>query len=152
MSLALLLFQTASPTPSPASTPEKFPAWLTLIKVVVLFAFGVVMTLFMINWERKVVGRMQHRPGPNRVGPKGWLQSLADGLREREDHPSLVRSTVPVRIEPIADVLANCKRFALASFSGVMPSRQRQARSSSASASCAMRPMLVGNGSVSGRE
>ncbi len=57
------------------------PAWLTLIKVVVLFAFGVVMTLFMINWERKVVGRMQHRPGPNRVGPKGWLQSLADGLK-----------------------------------------------------------------------
>jgi NADH-quinone oxidoreductase subunit H len=57
------------------------PAWLVLIKVVVLFAFGVVMTLFMINWERKVVGRMQQRPGPNRVGPNGWLQSLADGLK-----------------------------------------------------------------------
>ncbi|HEY3751219.1 MAG TPA: NADH-quinone oxidoreductase subunit NuoH [Pseudonocardiaceae bacterium] len=57
------------------------PAWLVLIKVVVLFAFGVIMTLFMINWERKVVGRMQHRPGPNRVGPNGWLQSLADGLK-----------------------------------------------------------------------
>jgi NADH-quinone oxidoreductase subunit H len=57
------------------------PVWLVIIKVVVLFAFGVVMTLFMINWERKVVGRMQHRPGPNRVGPHGWLQSLADGLK-----------------------------------------------------------------------
>ncbi|HEX3792386.1 MAG TPA: NADH-quinone oxidoreductase subunit NuoH [Pseudonocardiaceae bacterium] len=57
------------------------PFWLTVIKVVVLFAFGVVMTLFMINWERKVVGRMQNRPGPNRVGPNGWLQSLADGLK-----------------------------------------------------------------------
>src|SRR5713226_143727 len=33
MALALLLFQTAAPTPSPASTPEKFPAWLTLIYV-----------------------------------------------------------------------------------------------------------------------
>src|SRR5216683_8277097 len=33
MALALFLFQTASPTPSPASTPEKFPAWLTLIYV-----------------------------------------------------------------------------------------------------------------------
>src|ERR1700694_880624 len=33
MALALLLFQSASPTPSPASTPEKFPAWLTLIYV-----------------------------------------------------------------------------------------------------------------------
>ncbi|WP_132877713.1 NADH-quinone oxidoreductase subunit NuoH [Tamaricihabitans halophyticus] len=57
------------------------PLWLVLLKAVVLFAFGVVMTLFMINWERKVVGRMQHRPGPNRNGPGGWLQSLADGLK-----------------------------------------------------------------------
>ena len=57
------------------------PVWLVIVKVVVLFAFGVVMTLFMINWERKVVARMQHRPGPNRVGPNGWLQSLADGLK-----------------------------------------------------------------------
>jgi len=57
------------------------PIWLILIKVVVLFAVGVVLTLFMINWERKVVGRMQQRPGPNRTGPGGWLQSLADGLK-----------------------------------------------------------------------
>ncbi len=57
------------------------PIWLILIKVVGLFALGVVLTLFMINWERKVVGRMQHRPGPNRTGPGGWLQSLADGLK-----------------------------------------------------------------------
>ena len=40
------------------------PLWLILIKVVALFALGVVLTLFMINWERKVVGRMQQRPGP----------------------------------------------------------------------------------------
>ncbi|MEQ3539791.1 NADH-quinone oxidoreductase subunit NuoH [Pseudonocardia tropica] len=57
------------------------PLWLILLKVVGLFALGVVLTLFMINWERKVVGRMQHRPGPNRTGPGGWLQSLADGLK-----------------------------------------------------------------------
>ncbi|MBW0103339.1 NADH-quinone oxidoreductase subunit NuoH [Pseudonocardia sp. KRD291] len=57
------------------------PIWLVLLKVVVLFGIGVVLTLFMINWERKVVGRMQHRPGPNRTGPNGWLQSLADGLK-----------------------------------------------------------------------
>jgi NADH-quinone oxidoreductase subunit H len=57
------------------------PLWLILLKVVALFAIGVVLTLFMINWERKVVARMQQRPGPNRVGPNGWLQSLADGLK-----------------------------------------------------------------------
>jgi NADH-quinone oxidoreductase subunit H len=57
------------------------PLWLILLKVVGIFGFLVVMTLFMINWERKVVARMQQRPGPNRVGPNGWLQSLADGLK-----------------------------------------------------------------------
>jgi len=57
------------------------PIWLILIKVVAVFAFLVVLTLFTIWFERRVVGRMQHRQGPNRVGPFGLLQSLADGLK-----------------------------------------------------------------------
>jgi NADH-quinone oxidoreductase subunit H len=55
--------------------------WIILIKVVGVFAFLVVMTLFTIVFERKVVGRMQLRIGPNRTGPWGILQSLADGLK-----------------------------------------------------------------------
>ncbi|MGH3796578.1 MAG: NADH-quinone oxidoreductase subunit NuoH [Pseudonocardiaceae bacterium] len=57
------------------------PLWLAALKVVVVFVFLMVMTLFMIWMERRVVGRMQQRPGPNRVGPFGLLQSLADGLK-----------------------------------------------------------------------
>ena len=57
------------------------PWWLVVGKAVVVFVFLVVMTLFTIWWERRVVARMQHRIGPNRVGPQGLLQSLADGIK-----------------------------------------------------------------------
>jgi NADH-quinone oxidoreductase subunit H len=57
------------------------PFWLILIKVFAVFAFLVAMTLFAIVFERKVVGRMQNRIGPNRTGPWGILQSLADGVK-----------------------------------------------------------------------
>src|SRR5947208_9950400 len=57
------------------------PLWLIIIKVLAIFVFLVVMTLLTIWAERRVIGRMQHRPGPNRVGPFGLLQSLADGLK-----------------------------------------------------------------------
>lgn len=55
--------------------------WLVLLKVLAVFVFLVVMTLFAIVFERKVVGRMQNRIGPNRTGPWGILQSLADGVK-----------------------------------------------------------------------
>ncbi|HSJ21176.1 MAG TPA: NADH-quinone oxidoreductase subunit H, partial [Nocardioidaceae bacterium] len=57
------------------------PLWLVIVKAVLIFLVLVLLTLFNIWFERRVVGRMQHRPGPNVHGPFGLLQSLADGVK-----------------------------------------------------------------------
>jgi NADH-quinone oxidoreductase subunit H len=57
------------------------PWWLILAKSLGIFVFLLLTVLTAILVERKVLGRMQLRPGPNRVGPWGLLQSLADGVK-----------------------------------------------------------------------
>ncbi|GAA4557501.1 NADH-quinone oxidoreductase subunit NuoH [Pseudonocardia xishanensis] len=96
------------------------PIWLVLLKVVVLFAVGVVLTLFMINWERKVVARMQQRPGPNRVGPGGWLQSLADGLKLafKEDIMPVMADKKIYFIAPVVSTIPAFVAFSVIPFGG----------------------------------
>jgi NADH-quinone oxidoreductase subunit H len=57
------------------------PIWLMALKAVGIFVFLLLTVLAAILIERKLLGRMQMRFGPNRVGPKGLLQSLVDGLK-----------------------------------------------------------------------
>jgi NADH-quinone oxidoreductase subunit H len=66
---------------NPSADFSDTPWWLSLVKAVFLFAFLLVQTLIVIWFERRVIGRMQQRPGPNRTGPFGLLQTLADGVK-----------------------------------------------------------------------
>ncbi len=49
--------------------------WLAIVIVCVLCA------LFYVVWERKLAGYIQRRPGPNRLGPNGWLQTIGDAIK-----------------------------------------------------------------------
>ncbi len=77
------------------------PTWLIILKAVLIFVVLVVLTLFNIWWERRVVARMQHRIGPNVNGPFGLLQSLADGVKL-----ALKEDIIPTAADKVVFILA----------------------------------------------
>jgi NADH-quinone oxidoreductase subunit H len=57
------------------------PLVIILLKVVVIFVLGLVATMLMVWFERKAIAGMGNRIGPNKAGPWGLLQTLADGIK-----------------------------------------------------------------------
>ena len=72
------------PTIDPVLETENWwwqPLAVVGLKVLVIFIIGLVGTMFMVWFERKIVAGMQNRVGPNKAGPFGLLQTLADGTK-----------------------------------------------------------------------
>src|SRR5665811_468794 len=68
-------------TDNPVADFSDTPWWLSLVKALLVFVFLLINVVIVIWFERRVIGRMQQRPGPNRAGPFGLLQTLADGIK-----------------------------------------------------------------------
>ncbi|MFC6288028.1 NADH-quinone oxidoreductase subunit NuoH [Nocardioides sp. GCM10027113] len=94
------------------------PWWLIIIKAVLVFLVLVLLTLFNIWAERRVVARMQHRVGPNVHGPFGLLQSLADGVKLalKEDIIPKAADKVVFVLAPVITVIPAFVTFAVIPF------------------------------------
>jgi len=86
---------------NPVADFSDTPWWLSLVKAVLLFALIMVNVLIVVWFERRVIGRMQQRPGPNRVGPFGIMQTLADGVKL-----ALTEDVTPKNADKVVFVLA----------------------------------------------
>lgn len=95
-----------------------------IVVVLVLMGFVAYTTLL----ERKLLGRLQVRPGPNRVGPFGLLQPLADGVKSffKEDIiPDEADKTIYV-LAPGISLFAALSMFAVIPFGGTITFLGRQ--------------------------
>ncbi|HET9973358.1 MAG TPA: NADH-quinone oxidoreductase subunit NuoH [Streptosporangiaceae bacterium] len=92
----------AAPAANPAlSDFNQLIWWMVLLKVGIVFLFLLLTTIFMIWFERRVIGRMQNRSGPNRAGPFGLLQPLADALKL-----PLKEDIIPTGVDKLVFVIA----------------------------------------------
>ena len=94
---------------------------IVLFKVVVTFAFLMVAVMFMVWFERKLISDMQNRIGPNRAGPWGLLQTLADGIKlffKEDSKPDRADMTV-FKLAPYLSLVPAFLIFAIVPVGGV---------------------------------
>ena len=91
------------------------PVIIAAVKVIVVFVALLVVTLLVIWLERKVIADMQDRRGPNRWGPFGILQTLADGVKLffKEDFRPQNADAWTYALAPLAAMIPSFLAFAV---------------------------------------
>ncbi len=86
-----------------------------IVKAIVIFAFVLGIVPIILWAERKLLGRFQSRIGPNRVGPKGLLQPVADVLKLLSKEASTPETAVPwmMAIAPVISIVTAVATLAI---------------------------------------
>ena len=101
-----------------AALSDTGPIWVQLVKAVVIFVFILQIVPIVLWAERRLLGRFQARLGPNRVGPAGLLQPLADVLKLVSKEASTPATAVPwmMAIAPVISIATAVLTLAIIPF------------------------------------
>jgi NADH-quinone oxidoreductase subunit H len=96
------------------------PWWLILIKILVLFVLLLVWAIFNVWFERRLVGKMQHRLGPIMNGPFGLAQAVAEAVKLliKEDFTPSMVDKVLFTLAPLIAGTAAFTAWAVIPFGG----------------------------------
>src|SRR5476649_1479637 len=94
------------------------PWWIQILKAIVIFAVGLQLVPVVLLAERKLLGRFQARYGPNRVGPYGAMQPLADILKllTKEQFRPTTSVGFLFALAPMISILTAVAAFAIIPF------------------------------------
>src|SRR5947209_4916904 len=106
----------------PAVVGYNEPWWIQVLKALVIFVVALQLVPVVLIAERKLLGRFQSRYGPNRVGPFGLLQPMADivKLLTKEQFRPTTSVGVLFAVAPVISILTAVLAFGAVAFYGVM--------------------------------
>jgi NADH-quinone oxidoreductase subunit H len=94
------------------------PWWMQILKGIVIFAVGLQLVPVVLVVERKLLGRFQNRYGPNRVGPFGTLQPMADIIKLITKEQFRPRTSIGwlFALAPLISIMTAVAAFAIIPF------------------------------------